>query len=329
MKLTSDELKSLYQEETSRSALRRNECLTAEEMMRAATGKLSAAERERVTDHLPRCSDCTQEFRLAHELKPWAESVAEPGRSAPAMRLFAAGSQTGFNSQPGARQHWSAIFMRNFGFGLPIAVLFISLALGLWSISWRRERGRSTDGLKEQLKKQNETITRNNELLAEAQRQADEANRRAEQYQRQVVELNRAIEKLSQAPSTISGEMNVPPPLVPGEPNVPIVDLEPDNVSRGSGDTMARVKLPAGNHLFILILHVDGRPSYPGFSLEVLDARGQRIWKAQEPRQNQDNTFTVALSRRAFPAGQYEIELRGLRAGKSELIGDYKLRIDY
>jgi anti-sigma factor RsiW len=77
MKLTSEELKSLYQEGTSRAADRHPECLTAETLMRSAAGELSATERTRVADHLGSCSDCAREFRLARELKPWAEEAGQ------------------------------------------------------------------------------------------------------------------------------------------------------------------------------------------------------------------------------------------------------------
>ncbi|RME48131.1 MAG: hypothetical protein D6791_04080 [Chloroflexi bacterium] len=76
MKLTSDELKELYQQRTTHSTRRPVECLTAETLRRAANRELSQPERERVADHLMVCADCAEEYRLIRSLRPWAERIA-------------------------------------------------------------------------------------------------------------------------------------------------------------------------------------------------------------------------------------------------------------
>lgn len=76
MKLTSEELKALYQQRTARSVRKQADCFTEEALAQAVTGKLRRMERERLADHLMTCSDCAREYRLIQSLKPWAEQVA-------------------------------------------------------------------------------------------------------------------------------------------------------------------------------------------------------------------------------------------------------------
>jgi hypothetical protein len=78
-----------------------------------------------------------------------------------------------------------------------------------------------------------------------------------------------------------------------------------------------------------LILNVSGQPSHSGYALEILDQRGQRLWQGGGLHKSQFNNFTVTLSRRSFPAGQYRINLYGLRGGGRELVEGYALRIRY
>lgn len=111
--------------------------------------------------------------------------------------------------------------------------------------------------------------------------------------------------------------------------NVPITDLEPRDSNRAGGGEVTTIEVEPGTNLFTLILHVAGEPSHASFALEVMDGRGQRIWRVQGLRKSEPNTFTAALPRRLLPAGQYQLKLYGLRAGRSELVAEYKMRINY
>ena len=70
MKLTSEEMRSLYQRQTARSIAGRGDCLLEDVMTRAAAGELSRSERGMIADHLAVCSDCAQEYRILRRLKP-------------------------------------------------------------------------------------------------------------------------------------------------------------------------------------------------------------------------------------------------------------------
>lgn len=88
MKVNDEDLKTLYQERTARSARQRLECPSPELLHQAATGTLGGRERERVTDHVVVCADCAREYQLVHRVEVWANQVAgTSGEAAPEGRL--------------------------------------------------------------------------------------------------------------------------------------------------------------------------------------------------------------------------------------------------
>jgi hypothetical protein len=83
MKVSSEELKRLYQERKTRDGTLSSECAAPDLLMRAAANELEPRERDRLADHLIQCSDCAGEYRLvaslASETSP-AGAVAETRR---------------------------------------------------------------------------------------------------------------------------------------------------------------------------------------------------------------------------------------------------------
>lgn len=69
MRLTSEELKLLYQQRTARPHQKSAECLTPDELMDSARGILPDSVRDSVADHLTICSDCVLEYRLICSLE--------------------------------------------------------------------------------------------------------------------------------------------------------------------------------------------------------------------------------------------------------------------
>jgi hypothetical protein len=75
MQLNDDDLKQLWQQDTV-APDQRAECLSADFLVRAGEGKLSADERARVTSHLAHCADCAEEYRIARSTQEWAAQAA-------------------------------------------------------------------------------------------------------------------------------------------------------------------------------------------------------------------------------------------------------------
>jgi hypothetical protein len=133
MRLTNEELKELYQQETARTPWQRADCLSAEEMMRAVEDRMSRSERGRVADHLMACANCAEEYRV---MRPLISSAApQVGASHRAWRL----------------PIFSPMRMPN---AMAAAMLVVSVALGLWVYSLYAENRRLAASLNQQLSKQ-------------------------------------------------------------------------------------------------------------------------------------------------------------------------------
>lgn len=70
------ELRQLYRHGTSRDARTQSGCPGDDELLKVLTGAATRDERQALADHMARCSDCAEEYRIAAELKPWAASAA-------------------------------------------------------------------------------------------------------------------------------------------------------------------------------------------------------------------------------------------------------------
>ncbi len=108
-----DDLKRLFDD--PHSAQRpAGACPSADELARAQEGSLSAAERERLADHLVLCRDCAEAYRLLGGLQPLAARAAE------AMR--------GEAPRPAGRRGWGAAQRLLAAACVALAVVALSLA---------------------------------------------------------------------------------------------------------------------------------------------------------------------------------------------------------
>src|SRR5262249_44341979 len=128
----------------------------------------------------------------------------------------------------------------------------------------------------------------------------------------EIAELRRSIDDLSQ-PSV----------------NVPVEDLEVDQPRGGAAGDVKTVTVPAGANLFTLLLRAKSGLSFPDYALEVIDDHGKRVFRVTGLHKSEADGFNVALPRWKLPAGQYHLRLYGLRAGKSESVGDYSIHVRY
>ena len=76
MKLSDDDLKRLWQQDTAHVEDSRTDCLSSDFLVRAGEGTLDAEERARVAGHLAHCADCAEEYRLAVAVKDWSPAAA-------------------------------------------------------------------------------------------------------------------------------------------------------------------------------------------------------------------------------------------------------------
>jgi cell division protein FtsB len=306
MKVTSEDLKSLFQESTARPAEGRTDCLTAQTMMSAATGQLSDEERERITDHLVTCSDCAWEYRFVLAHKPWADQAGQ---------AFAAAAPGGLPphhtaTRPGFWQQLIAPLKRR-----PFAIaaqllLLVLLALGGSVILTRQER------LNEQLAKRDQDLASADKSLAEVRRQLEDAIRRLEQQtgksskqsEEEIARLRQTIDELTR------------PQL-----DIPIIDL--DTIRSGGTEPAMPIEIPRTASSVTLILNFNDRRQHPVYEVEIFDQRNDKIWRGQS--KSHGNKLTMTLPRRFLPGGPYHIKLLGLKNNQKVPVADYAIMVSY
>jgi hypothetical protein len=336
MKLNSEGLRELYQRETARSARRSaGDCLTEDMLARAAAGELNQVERERTADHLATCSDCAKEYRAISSLKSWAEELPA-NTSARPIPLPALDNRQRRPIAVEPTLQEPRIHSRPAFFYLPHAIaaalLVLSFALGALLISKWRENQRLVADANNRQPTHSAEDSKSEIALAESRRLLEETTRRVEQESaaRRAAEEELARRDAAQKSSGRTKQRTVLTQRLAPAVNVPIIDLNPQDVGRGvQNQKAATIQLPQNTELFTLILNLPGEDSSSAYSLEVADRNNRTIWTGRDLRKSPYNNFTVAMHRRSFPAGEYHLKIYGLRDGRRELIQEYAIRLTH
>ncbi len=356
MKLTSEELRGLYQRSTARAQRGGSECPTKELMVRAAAGELDASERGQVADHLMTCSDCASEYRSLLALRSWADAAAVSVSETPAASKVGTVQQSvpyraqAMEKTGSVRLAWGQRLAELFSsFRVPYAVAALLLALSFALVAalvfQRRENQRLIAQLNERpVERPDGTVAPSPETIEEMRRQLEEATRRAQREEaarvaaQEELARRRTQENIQERPSQpaatdktqIDELRRTVNSLSQPQINVPIIDVDPQGSTRAqSPGALTTIEVPSGANLFTLILNVTGQPSHPAYALEISNDRGVTVWRGRGLQKSPYNNFTVALPRRSFPAGQYRIKLYGLNNGGRQLVEDYAVRVQY
>ncbi|MBI3950581.1 MAG: hypothetical protein HY314_09020 [Acidobacteria bacterium] len=294
---------------------------TAEELVSYHSSALSAEEKNRLQDHLVWCRECVgllvdlAAFGKLDQEHGYRPSDAQVGAAWKAVRRRIREEERGSAALSDWRQRLGRLLVPpSVPHLVAASLLMVSLALGAWNL-WLREKNQDLMArLNERLAAPEPTDLAAGRQLQQVRHQLEETTRRAEQYQTQMAELRQSLDEVSK------------PQL-----NMLIEDLYPREPNRGSSQegALQTIKVPSRANLFALILNLRDEPSYPDFSLEIVDQRGKTVWRARGLQKSPDENFTVALQRRLLPAGLYRIKLYGLRPGQWHLVEEYALRIQY
>src|SRR5262245_39582160 len=130
MRLNSEDLRDLYQRETSRSARgSTSDCLSEDMLARAAAGTLNQSERERTADHLVTCSDCARELRAVKSFKSWANDASTDTGARPIPFVISENGKSDPNikaAQVGSR--WVSFYLP---YAVAAAAVILSFVLGV------------------------------------------------------------------------------------------------------------------------------------------------------------------------------------------------------
>ena len=327
MKLTEAQLKEILQKQTARATPRQAKCLTEEQFVRAVTGEMGQQERAQMASHLVACSDCAEEYRILRSLRPLAEQAEAilATSTAPEVPEIRPNQRAGERASDRLSAFWqrftALVSPARAAFAL-VALLLISLALGLLLVLLRQGRDREIAQLNRELAERDRALASVRESLDETRRQLEEAIRRSEQerhgggskqYEDEIADLRQSLAELSR------------PQL-----DAPIVDLYPSNSTRGNATGDAeRIEPPPTANFFTLILNIADHPLASTYAVEILDSNGNQVWRGRRLRMGRDHSVNLTLARRMFPAGRYLIKLSGLRNGKQEPVAEYPVQISY
>jgi hypothetical protein len=115
-----------------------------------------------------------------------------------------------------------------------------------------------------------------------------------------------------------------------GEPNVPVVDLEPLGARRNADATQG-FSVARHARFVTFILQVDGAGNAgtdDGLTVEIRDAGGESRFSIDGLRASSAGVVTVLVPRAAMPDGEAAISLVRTRDGRRVMVGEYRARFD-
>lgn len=207
--------------------------------------------------------------------------------------------------------NWNSLFI---SYAVAASLLLAAVIMGVWLVSLRRENQqlvtqaqeleRREKDLSGQLSQQSQATDSAGKSLASARQeietQRQESARAAAKYETEIAELRRPAPRRDMGGGFSDGGAIV---------NVPTAELYPDETVRGAGAEVKSITLPPRARLFTLTLNTADAVANATYTLDILDARGRKIWTGRGLRKNENNALTVALPARALPGGGYRLRL--------------------
>jgi len=307
MRLSEKELRDIWRRLSARPAADRRSCLAPGQLWVVAQGRLDGDSRWRTAAHLARCSDCSRELQLVGALGELAvaqgtELVARrrrPARAAapPTTRVepVVGGERPSLVSNPLA---WASG-----------ALLLLFLIAAVWAFTLLAETSRLRSELEDAAGGRREAFQAS-ESLAEAQTELDRLREENAAAGRAIAELQGQVGRLRE-------------PVL----NPTVVALDLRRVER-TGESVPRqpVPLPAAARWFTLAVTLPAIPAAPGYSLELLNSRGEAVWRATDVR-IEGRGFSISFPTEVISRGIYHLRLLARGEAGSELVEHIPLEI--
>lgn len=322
MKLSEDELKNLWRQDTMRAADDLTGCLSADLMMRAGEGKLGASERARVAEHLAHCAYCAEEYRIALSVNEWAAQSADHYASLFPARIVPATPPPNWRSRlTGQLKHlpsFSPLTM-----AMTAALLLLTLALGVWLLTMRQQNRVLVAQLNQQHNEAAENAPLRERIEELERRQSELSAQSAGQQTAGQEALTAENERLKRELYELS-KPQLDPPQIDVDPNVET------RAASGSGkDTVTTFNIPPSASSFTINLPGAGSKPSPNYLIELVDAKTNKVVWSGPRQQDKETTFTLTLVKRSLPAGKYRIRVSGLNGRQRELIYNYDIQVNY
>ncbi len=350
MKLTTNELKTLYRSQPADTENHHAHCLSEELLARVGSSDVSDSERLQITDHLIACPDCRQEYQIVHALLSWANEMTAgpPDEAAPAQLNEATDTAlepTITTEGETTPKWWQALIPRWFShtgfnpFTAAVAGLFFitSLSLATWLVALHfkhkvelaRLADRST-ATAPQLVASDEPV--DPEIL---QARLEEAQRQLAEVQTQLVQTNadRVLsnqELLGIQNQTLQKEMDE---IARPQLDTPVIELDGSKLPPPVDPTkevVTTIEVPPTAALFTVIWRKPADKIYPTYLIEWLDAKKPKpLWSGLKKQTPEPMNISLSLVRRNYPSGKYRLRLSGVDGKKKDLLETFNLEVKY
>lgn len=271
--------------------------------------------------------DLVGEVDASPEYQDWRREVVTPALTAMVLRgLPAAAAVPAVPAAPaaGRRRRWAAA-----------AAVFLASTLGLAGYAgWQQERivdlaaaNRAAEQERLALREEMEAA-----LEDERARLSQAANQTGESWQRRVeeVRLEEAAKRaeLERRLDSLEARQARRASLSQALVNVPVALLNPAEMLRSSsGMELDEVHLREGAPHVHVALNLDTEEKYDSFRVVVRREGGEGVLWQSDRLERQGYRVTFSLEEGSLPAGVYHFDLTGVRGGREEPLGEYRLRV--
>ena len=245
-------------------------------------------------DHLAACEECSEQVALARESRRWAETQdARPDAA---------------SSPVAEKNFWQSL--RLWQAGALAACLIGAISIAGWFLTWRQSQNEQALLIAQH----RDTDDRLNQLLA-----ANEKLRQSiapddpqlEQSRREIARLESRVAELSS-------------PQI----NALTLDVYPQDFIRRSGqNAVNEIEIPRGVTTVSLILNSQSSAVASDLSLEIVNAGGATVWRAQNLQRHATNDYTINLPADFLPPGNYVFNVYGQDTGRRVKLDSYQIRI--
>lgn len=117
--------------------------------------------------------------------------------------------------------------------------------------------------------------------------------------------------------------------LAEPQANVFVSDLMPTTASDARDAVAGSIlRAPSATSEVVLILNLGDLRQFADYKVEVVDARGARLWEQRGLQRGPEGNFSISLPRPSLPAGSCEIRLFGLAGSREIPLATYLVQFE-
>lgn len=110
--------------------------------------------------------------------------------------------------------------------------------------------------------------------------------------------------------------------------NAPVLELFPSNMTkRGTRPDVTEIDVSTDAASLTLILNSQNVSASSTASVEIVDAKDEKVWDAQGLVRHKTGDYTITIPSRFLPPGAYTLRVFGERGGRRALTDTYRIRV--